>query len=76
MQDEILKSGRDTLLIAVPFVICLLGTIFRLDGLFLKAGNKPWIPYGLPRCAWNSVLKPVLTDPDGRVVKDRLIRAR
>ncbi len=67
VQDEILKSSRDVLLVAVPFVMCLVGSMFRLDGLFFKSGNSPWKPYGLHH-AWNLRAEPVLTDPDGRVV--------
>jgi hypothetical protein len=38
MQDAILKSSRDTLLVAVPFVVCLVGGMFRLDGLSFESG--------------------------------------
>ena len=72
MQVEILRSGRDTLLVAVPFVLCLVGTVFRLDGWFFKSGSRPWISYGLPRHAWYAASEPILTDPDGKVVDSRI----
>lgn len=69
MQDQILISSRDTLLVAVPFVLCLVDSIFRIDKVFFKSRNSPWKPYGLPRHAWNPTAEPVFTDPDGAVVE-------
>lgn len=69
MDEPILRSGRDTLLVAIPFVFCLVASVFRLDELFFRSGKgsrkgssqRP--PRGL-----NPNGEPIFTDPDGRVV--------
>jgi hypothetical protein len=68
MDEPILKSGRDTLLVAIPFVMCLVGSIFRLDGLFFKSGKSSNRNYGRPPRGVSATGDPIFTDPDGRVV--------
>ncbi len=36
MNDEILKSGRDTLLVAIPLILLLFIGMFRLDELLIR----------------------------------------
>jgi hypothetical protein len=69
MDEPILKSGRDTLLVAVPFVMCLVGSIFRLDGLFFKSGKSSNNSYGRPPRGVTATGDPIFTDPDGKVVE-------
>jgi hypothetical protein len=69
MEDQILKSGRDTLLVAVPFVICLIFSIFRLDGLFFKSGKSSNNSFGRPPRGVTPAGQQIFTDPDGRVVE-------
>jgi hypothetical protein len=71
MDEPILKSGRDTLLVAIPFVMCLVGSIFRLDGLFFKSGKNSNNSYGRPPRGVTATGDPIFTDPDGRVVEWR-----
>jgi hypothetical protein len=40
MQDEILKSGRDTLLIGIPLLLLLFVCFFRLDELLFRSRKK------------------------------------
>jgi hypothetical protein len=40
MQDEILKSGRDTLLIGIPLLLLLFVCLFRLDELLFRPRKK------------------------------------
>jgi hypothetical protein len=68
MDEPILKSGRDTLLVAIPFIMCLVGSIFRLDGLFFKSGKTSSNNYGRPPRGVTPTGEPIFTDPDGRVV--------
>jgi len=64
MHDAILGSGRDTFLIAIPFLGILVVCFFRLDGHFTapkKAGRQP-----RPPCGVDLDGRPILCDPDGR----------
>ena len=40
LQEEILRSGRDTLLVGAPLLILLFLGFFRLDELLLKPKKK------------------------------------
>jgi hypothetical protein len=65
MDQNVLISGRDTLLIAIPFVLVLLVCIFRLDHLFaIQKGAAPnrRSPGGLDKSG-NQIMR----DPDGRL---------
>jgi hypothetical protein len=64
MHETILKSGRDSLLFAVPFVAMLLLGFFRLDEVVAApkrlAGHR-WI-----ECGEDEEGQTILTDMDGR----------
>jgi len=65
MNESILLSGRDTLLVAIPLVLCLVVSIFRLDrGIALPKGslNRRRLACGL-----DAFGEPILRDPDGRL---------
>jgi len=64
MDEAILTSNRDTLLVAIPFVAMLLMSYFRLDELIVapdKAGKPRRAPCGVDMDG-----EPILCDPDGR----------
>jgi len=64
VHDAILFSGRDTLLIAIPFLALLLVGFFRLDEYFAapkKAGR-----HRRPPCGLDLDGRPIVCDPDGR----------
>jgi|HubBroStandDraft_4_1064222.scaffolds.fasta_scaffold653018_1 hypothetical protein len=65
MEDHFLISGRDTLLIAIPFVLILMITMFRLDQL-IAAPKAPLTGRQLA-CGVDQLGEPVLRDPDGRL---------
>ena len=68
MDDPILKSGRDTLLVAIPFVICLVSSVFRLDELFFRSRKSSKKNSRRPPRGLNPKGEPIFTDPDGRMV--------
>ena len=65
MHQEILSSGRDTLLVAVPLLALLIIGFFRLDETIAmpkrSARRKPGF------CGMGNDGQPVFTDPDGRI---------
>jgi hypothetical protein len=68
MDEPILKSGRDTLLVAIPFVICLVCSVFRLDEWFFRSGKGSTKSSRRPPRGLSPKGEPIFTDPDGRVV--------
>lgn len=64
MHESMLKSGWETALVAVPFLVILVAGIFRLDELVVtqKAGAKRQ----RSRVGVDSSGEPILCDPDGR----------
>jgi hypothetical protein len=64
MHEEILISGRDTLLVAIPFLVLFVVSLFRLDAIF--SAPKGGIRQRQPLCGMNENGKPVLIDPDGK----------
>lgn len=64
---EILLSGRDSLLVAVPFVLLLCVAVFRLDEEIVKP--KTELRNRAPMRGIDENGEPIFTDPDGRVVK-------
>ena len=62
-------SSRDTLMLAVPFVLCLFCTMFRLDELFCASRNKSPEKCGRPKRGADPSGNPIFTDPDGRIVE-------
>lgn len=69
MDEPILKSGSDTLLVAIPFVMSLVGSIFRLDGLFFKSRKSSNNSYGRPPRGVTPTGEAIFTDPDGRAAE-------
>jgi hypothetical protein len=64
MHDAILGSGRDTFLVAIPFLGMLVVCFFRLDERFAapkKTGRQP-----RPPCGVDLDGRSILCDPDGR----------
>jgi hypothetical protein len=41
LQEEILRSGRDTLLVGAPLLVLLFLCYFRLDEILLRPKKKP-----------------------------------
>jgi len=62
-------SGRDALLIAIPFGVVILAQFFRLDERF--ATTRKSKSAGRRFCGPDSVGNLVLRDPDGRAVRSR-----
>jgi hypothetical protein len=65
MHTAILSSGRDMLLIAIPFVIVLVAGIFRLDQIIAAPKRKASQRRQLS--GMNEDGKPIMSDPDGRL---------
>jgi hypothetical protein len=74
MHDTILSSSRDTALVAVPFVVMLLMTIFRLDEAI--ATRKKSYSGSRLGCGLDERGEPILRDPDGTVVEPRHSRKK
>lgn len=64
MQDAILQSGWENLLVAVPFVGILLVGLFRLDELIASPKRARDVKHPARGCDENGRL--LLSDPDGR----------
>ena len=69
MHRMILSSGRDTLLVAIPFVAILLISIFRLDEALSTSQGA--LKRRRSVCGTDEDGEPILRDPDGRVVTPR-----
>jgi hypothetical protein len=69
MQENLLLSGRDTLLVGIPFVFILLIAVFRLDGVL--TGSRGSVMRRPPMRGTDEAGEPILTDPDGRLVERR-----
>jgi hypothetical protein len=69
MDDQILTSGRDTLLVAIPFVMCMVGSIFPLDGLFFKSEKSSLNKCMQPLRGVGPWGEPIFTDPGRRLVE-------
>jgi hypothetical protein len=65
VSQDTLVSGRDGLLVAIPFVLILLVSILRLDYLF--ATPKGSVNRRQQVCGMDESGEPILLDPDGRV---------
>jgi hypothetical protein len=69
MQDEIFKSGRDTLLIGIPLLLLLFVCFFRLDELLFRSRKKR-----VRKPAAGSDARGVRSfhsDPDGKPLAER-----
>lgn len=64
MDEQILTSGRDTLLVAGPFVLVLLVTLFRLDQLITMP--KGFMKRQRPPSGVDGLGEPILRNPDRR----------
>lgn len=64
MQDTVLQSGWETLLVAIPFVGILLVGLFRLDELIASPKRRKAAKRPASGCDRNGRL--LLSDPDGR----------
>lgn len=64
MQQEILSSGRDTMLVAVPMVALLIASFFRLDEMFAQP-KRPLRRKEL--CGPDKNGRTTFSDPDGRI---------
>jgi hypothetical protein len=65
MEEHVLISGRDTLLIAIPFIVILMITMFRLDQIL--ASPKQVVNGRRLACGMDKPGEPILRDPDGRL---------
>ena len=66
MHDTILISGRDSILVAIPFIFMLFLSVFRLDETLARpraATARHRLAMGV-----NEAGAPVLRDPDGQLV--------
>ena len=68
VHDSVLKSGLDTLLIAVPFVGALFIGMFRLDAVF--AAPKQAAGMRRPPSGTDKHGRVLFSDPDGRPWND------
>ena len=69
MHETILTSGRDTLLVALPFIGMLMVGLFRLDELIVVPKEVKAISRRPGGMDVNG--EPIVCDPDGRVWKGR-----
>lgn len=65
MDQNILLSGRDSPLLAFPFVIFLFIAMFKLDQLI--ATPRGFMNRRRPPCGVDESGEPILRDPDGRL---------
>jgi hypothetical protein len=65
MEEQLLISGKDTLLIAIPFAFILMFSILRLDQIV--AAPKGALRGRRLACGLDERGEPVLRDPDGRL---------
>lgn len=63
-REVILMSGKDTILVAIPFIALLIMGLFRLDGMFIKSRKKSRRPP--PPSGVDEEGRPIFSDPDGR----------
>ncbi len=69
MDQSILKSGRDSLLVAVPLIALLLVGFFRLDEWFFRPAKSP--RRRPPARGVDPEGRPLFSDPDGWSVPRR-----
>jgi hypothetical protein len=69
MHDFMIRSGRDTFLVAIPFVSMIFLCIFRFDETLAmpkRALSRRPTMHGSDKDG-----NPILSDPDGRVIQPR-----
>jgi hypothetical protein len=74
MHDTILISGRDSILVAIPFIFMLFLSVFRLDETLARP-SAATARHRLAR-GMNVAGLPILRDPDGQPVGRRRPRTR
>lgn len=74
MHDSILSSTRDALLIAIPLLGLLTMGVLRLDEVIFSSPRGPKKLHRRAMCGVDEDGQPILTDPDGRVWKNRPAR--
>jgi hypothetical protein len=72
MGNQILISGRDTLLVAIPFILLIGMSVFRA-GEKLGMGKKR--DGYKPSCGVEGDGEPIMRDPDGKLSRKR-VRSR
>lgn len=65
MDHQILISSRDALLVAIPFVLILAVSVFRLDQII--ALPKGSLNRRRPACGIDEFGELILRDPDGKL---------
>ena len=65
MDQSILMSGRDTLLVATPLLLMIFFSVFRLDQILARP--KVSSIRRRPACGVDEFGEPILCDPDGRL---------
>ena len=64
MHDFVLKSGWETLLVALPFLGVLLAGFFRIDQVIATPRRAKAVRR--PACGIDQSGRALMTDPDGR----------
>ncbi|MGB8262044.1 MAG: hypothetical protein WCE75_16920 [Terracidiphilus sp.] len=64
MHETILSSGRDAVLVAIPFLAMLLVGFFRLDEIFASGSHR--VRAGRPLTGFDANGEPMLSDPHCR----------
>ena len=74
MHDTILISGRDSILVAIPFIFMLFLSVFRLDETLARprAATARRQPAG----GMNEAGALILRDPDGQLVDTQRTKTR
>jgi hypothetical protein len=65
-ETQILLSNRDSLLVAIPFLLMLFISVFRLDQII--AAPKGAQNRRRPSCGIDEFGDPILCDPDGKMI--------
>jgi hypothetical protein len=74
MHDTILISGRDSILVAIPFIFMIFLSMFRLDETLARPSAAT--ARRRPASGMNEAGAPVLRDPDGQLVDTPRTKAR
>jgi len=67
VQDSVLNSGWQSVLVAIPFIFMMMVGVFRLDELI--AAQKKSVKRQRPASGVDQDGRPLLCDPDGRPVR-------
>jgi hypothetical protein len=72
MDDTILKSGWETILVAIVFLGLLIVGVFRLDAIFAARRREP--KRSRPAIGKDKDGAPLYSDPDGKAWRNRQAR--